>query len=159
MFDPTTFTGFHTWLSLLALASGAVTLAGLLSRRVPRGWTGAFLAFAIATSVTGYGFPMTGVITPAQVVGALALAILAAALLARHGRRPATYAACLVASEYLLAFVAVAQAFQKVPALAALGQGGFGAAQLIVLAGFLVLGVAVVRRFRGRALRPFRQVA
>ncbi|HEY8609731.1 MAG TPA: hypothetical protein VIL69_00390 [Roseomonas sp.] len=166
MFDPTSFTGFHTWLSLIALATGLVTVAGLLGSRRRPGWTAAFLATAVATSVTGYGFPPGDAVSPAQIVGAVALLILAVALLARYGARlagrwRAAYAIAIVASEYLLAFVGVAQSFQKIPALAATAPAGFAVAQLAVLAGFVVLGVLAVRRFHPPAplMPPLGKVA
>src|SRR5262245_39411469 len=57
MFDPTTLVGFHTWLSLVAMASGIYLVAGLLRGRVVRGWTAFYLVTAVATSVTGFGLP------------------------------------------------------------------------------------------------------
>jgi hypothetical protein len=60
MFDPTSFVGFHTWLSIIAILAGIPVAIGLLKgHTVPR-WTGIYLATAFATSATGYGFPFTG---------------------------------------------------------------------------------------------------
>src|SRR6202035_5563022 len=51
-----TFTWFHTILSLVALFSGLIVLGGILgSQRLP-GWTGVYLVTAVATSATGFGF-------------------------------------------------------------------------------------------------------
>lgn len=155
MFDITTFTGFHTWLSLIAIASGVLVLAGLFAARMLPAWTGVFLATSVATSATGYGFPFSGVL-PSHVVGAIALAILAVTLVARYGFHLARawrwiYAAGAVASLYLLVFVAVAQAFGKVPALHALAptqsEPPFAIAQGVVLALFIVLGITAARAF------------
>ena len=53
MFDPTTFVGFHTWLSLVAIVAGFPVTAGLLHGHTRPGWTGVFLSTAFATSATG----------------------------------------------------------------------------------------------------------
>lgn len=162
MFDVTTFTGFHTWLSLIAIATGVVVLAGMLSSRMMPVWTGVFLATAVATSVTGYGFPFTGIL-PSHVVGAVALGILAVALAARYTFHLARawrwiYAAGAVASLYLLVFVAVAQAFGKVPALHALAptqsEPPFAIAQGVVLIVFVLLGIGAARAFQPARVRP-----
>ena len=87
----------HTAISLVAIVAGLVVTAHLLSARVSRFWTDLFLVTAIATSVTGYFFPFSGV-TPAQIVGAVALAILAVVLFARHQFRLAGAWRCLRAS-------------------------------------------------------------
>ena len=156
MFDPTTLTGFHTWLSLIALVAGVFVVAGLLKSRDYMPWTALFLVTAVATDVTGYFFPVTGVL-PSHIVGAVSLAALAAAIVARYGAAYRglwrwIYAASMVAAQYFLVFVAVAQAFAKVPALNALGatpaDPAFGVAQLVVLAVFIVLGLKAVRGFR-----------
>ena len=164
MFDITTFTGFHTWLSLIAIASGVVVLAGMFGARLLPLWTGLFLATAVATSVTGYGFPFSGVL-PSHVVGAIALVILAVTLTARYGFHLARawrwiYVAGAVASLYLLVFVAVAQAFGKVPALHALAptqsEPSFAIAQGVVLIVFVGLGIGAARAFHPReAQRAF----
>jgi hypothetical protein len=158
MFDPTTYTGFHTWMSLIALAAGLPVVGGMLAGRERRGWTVLFLVTAIGTSVTGFGFPFNGVL-PSHVVGAVALAVLAIALVARYGRNlagrwRAAYAVAMVVSVYLLAFVAVAQIFQKVPVLAAMPPTNFAMAQLALLAGFALLTVRTVKRFRVDPLVP-----
>jgi hypothetical protein len=57
---------------------------------------------------------------------------------------------------YLNAFVAVVQAFQKIPALKALAPTGseppFAVAQLVVLAAFVAFGVLAVRKFHPSVL-------
>uniref|UniRef100_UPI001952D2E7 hypothetical protein n=1 Tax=Klebsiella pneumoniae TaxID=573 RepID=UPI001952D2E7 len=80
-----------------------------------------FLATAVLTSATGYGFPFNGLL-PSHVVGAIALVLLAVVLLARFVFRLAgswrwIYAAGMVFSLYFLVFVAIAQAFMKIPVL------------------------------------------
>ncbi|MFH5924410.1 hypothetical protein [Roseomonas xinghualingensis] len=152
MFDPTTYTGFHTWLSLIAMAAGFVAVAGLLAGRERHGWTVLFLVTAIGTSATGFGFPFQGVL-PSHVVGVLALLVLAVALLARYGRHlsggwRAAYVVTMVISLYLLTFVGVAQIFQKIPAFADTAPVGFALAQLALLVGFALLTMRAVKRFR-----------
>ncbi|MDG3440024.1 hypothetical protein [Nitrospirillum amazonense] len=155
MFDPTSYVGFHTDLSLLALAAGLLLLNGLFGSRVPPALTAVYLAAAVLTDLTGFGFPFAGFL-PSHGVGALSLLILAMAIAALYafGLRGAwrwIYAASLTASVFLLAFVAVAQSFLKVPALHALAPTGseppFGAAEGVLLLLFVVAGILATRRF------------
>lgn len=147
------FTLFHTALSLIAIVVGIPAMSGLLGRTPQHRATEAFLALAIATSVTGFLFPFNGV-TPAFLTGIAAMLVLGAVLLARYrfagvplARR--VYAGGMVVSLYLLVFVAVVQAYLKVPFLNRLAPTGtepaFVGTQLAVLLGFAVLGVAAVR--------------
>jgi hypothetical protein len=148
------FTLLHTAISLVAIVAGIVVVRQMLAAEVDRGWTRWFLAMAIATSVTGYFFPFAGV-TPAQIVGAIALVILALVLIAiRNGRRGPwrwIYALGTVASLYFLIFVLVVQSFKHVPFLNPLAPTGaeppFQIAQLAVLVLFIALGIQSVRRF------------
>ena len=156
MFDPTTYVGFHTWISLIALATGFVMTAGLIRGRDLPGWTAAFLVTAVATSVTGFGFPFTGIL-PSHIVGLVALLLLAVSIFARYrhhlaGRWRWIYAVTAVASVYLLAFVGIAQSFQKIAFLQGSGptpsHTPFAIAEVLVLAAFIGLTVAAVRTFR-----------
>lgn len=155
MFDITTLTGIHTWLSLIAIASGVVVTGGLFAARRLPGWTELFLATAVATSATGYLFPFNGVL-PSHIVGAVALVVLLVTLAARYalhlsGAARWIYAAGAVASLYLLVFVGVAQAFAKIPALKALAptqsEPPFAIAQGVVLLIFLGIGILAARAF------------
>jgi hypothetical protein len=161
MFDPTTLVGFHTWLSLIALASGFVVLAGLIHGQELPLWTTTFLATAVGTSVTGFLFPFNGFL-PSHGVGVIALVVLLVALLARYAFRLAAawrwiYAATIVASVYFLVFVAIAQAFLKIPALNALAptqsEAPFAVTQLVALALFLGLALAAAKSFRTPAAK------
>ncbi len=154
MFDPTTLVGFHTWLSLVGIAAGVVVVTGLISGAGTALWTSVFLITAILTSVTGYFLPAKG-LQPSHIVGAVALLVLALSLYARfakhlNGLWRAVDASALVASLYFLVFVAVAQAFLKIPALNRLaptgGEPPFAIAQGLVLIVFLGLGYAAVRK-------------
>lgn len=145
----------HTAISLIAIVAGIVAVKHLFDGRIDRFWTRLFLWMAILTSVTGYFFPFAGV-TPAQIVGLLALAILAAVLLAawrqRLGHWRWIYAGGVVASLYLLCFVLVVQSFKHVPFLNPLAPTGseppFKVAQLVVLVLFVAVGFGAVRKFR-----------
>jgi hypothetical protein len=159
MFDPTTLTGFHTWLSIIAIITGIIAVAGLVGGAVKPFWTEVFLLTAVLTSATGYLFPFNGVL-PSHIVGAIALVVLAIGLYALYGSRLAgaarwIYAVSAVISLYLLVFVAVAQTFIKVPAAHALAPTGseppFAIAQGVVLLLFVLIGIATVRGFRPAA--------
>lgn len=52
------FTAFHTAISLIAIALGIPLLIAMVRSRFPASLNGAFLAFTIATSVTGFFFPI-----------------------------------------------------------------------------------------------------
>jgi hypothetical protein len=160
-----TYTLVHVVISLIAIATGFVVLAGLLKNQRLDGWTAVFLVTTTATSLTGFGFPFVRLL-PSHIVGAISLVVLAVAVIARYRHRMArrwraTYVITAVMALYFNVFVLVVQSFQKVPALAALAptqsEPPFAIAQLIVLAAFLVLGYLAVVRFRekGAAARQF----
>ncbi|HVP42122.1 MAG TPA: hypothetical protein VMS96_01750 [Terriglobales bacterium] len=151
----------HVALSLAGIGSGIVVLWGLLSGKRLDGWTGLFLATTVATSVTGYGFPFHQLL-PSHVVGGISLVVLAIAIFARYSRRLAgpwwaVYVICASLALYLNVFVAVVQAFLKVPALKALAptqkELPFLAAQSVVLLVFLGFTVLAAKRFRIEPLR------
>lgn len=153
----TAITIVHTAISLVAIAAGAVAILGLFRGGAFRSWTRLFLVTATLTSVTGFVFPPGAAITPAQITGVVALVILAVVLLAFYRFHAAQawrwiYAAGIVASLYLLVFVGVAQAFQKIAFLNGLAPTGaetpFLVAQVATLAFFVVLGIMAARRYR-----------
>jgi hypothetical protein len=156
MFNILTFTGFHTWLSLIALASGALLIVDLLTSRLASRLTILFFVTAVATNVTGFMFPFTGFL-PSHGVGILSSVVLLAALLARYGFHLAgawrwIYAVCFVVGVYFLAFVAIAQIFQKVPALAAMGPTPFAVAETVLLISAIVLGIKAAKAYRPAAI-------
>ncbi len=53
-----TFTLLHVLISLVGIGSGLVVLWGLLKRKFLDGWNSLFLVTTVATSVTGFGFPI-----------------------------------------------------------------------------------------------------
>ena len=150
------YTVVHVAISLLGIGSGFVALFGLISGRRLDGWTAFFLATTVATSVTGFGFPIHG-FTPGLGLGVISLVALALAIYARYARRLAggwrrVYVITAAVALYLNVFVLIVQSFQKVPFLKALAptqsEWPFALAQLLALAGFLVLGFLAVKRFR-----------
>jgi hypothetical protein len=150
------FTLVHVVLSLVGIGSGFVVLLGLLNGKRLDGWTALFLASTAATSLTGFGFPFDHVL-PSHIVGVISLVVLAVAILARYVRHlagawRAIYVVSAVVALYLNVFVLVAQLFLKVPALHAMAptqsEPPFVVTQLLVMALFVVLGSAAVRRSR-----------
>ena len=151
-----TFAWVHTILSLVGLVSGLVVLIGLFGSKKLGGWTALYLASAVATSVTGFGFPFDK-FEASHWVGVLSLVVLAAAILARYvfhfaGAWRWIYALSVVLGLYFLAFVGIAQLFKKVPALAAmaptLSEPPFAITQLAATAIFFVLAIAAAIKFR-----------
>ncbi|WP_165253184.1 hypothetical protein [Paludisphaera soli] len=145
----------HVAISLAAIASGFVVLFGLIAGKRRDGWTAFFLATTVATSITGFFFPITR-LTPGLVLGAISLVVLAVAVYARYARRLAgawrpVYVVASMTALYFNVLVLIVQSFQKAPALRALAptqsEPPFLVAQLATLAAFLVLGALAVRRF------------
>lgn len=155
IFDLMTFTRIHVAISLIGIAAGFVVMYGLLTGRRLNGWTTLFLVMTVATSVTGFFFPLHG-FTPAIGVGIVSLLLLAVVIYARYSRHLAgawrwIYVVGAVGSLYLNVFVLIVQAFQKIPALKALAptqsEPPFLVAQLVALALFIALAIVAVRRF------------
>jgi len=150
-----TYTFLHVLISLIGIGSGFVVIYGLLTGKRLDGWTGLFLVTTLATSVTGFGFPFAHLL-PSHKVGIISLVVLALAILARYGFHLAgtwrwIYVVSAALALYLNVFVAVVQAFLKVPALKALAprqtEPPFLVAQLAVLMLFIGLTIVAVRRF------------
>lgn len=152
----TLFTQLHVLISLIGIASGLIVAAGLSANRANPRWTAVFLATTILTSATGFLFHSKA-IGPPHVIGAISLLILAVACYALYARRlsgrwRAVYVVTALLALYFNVFVAVVQAFQKIPSLHVLAPNGseppFALAQLVVLAAFGLLGFRSLRRFR-----------
>src|SRR5580704_12140386 len=150
------FTFVHVLISLIGIVTGAVAVFGLLSGKTLNGWTGVFLTTTVLTDVTGFGFPFEHLL-PSHKVGIISLAILAVAILARYafhlpGGWRGTYVVTALIGLYLNVFVAIVQAFEKVPALRAIAptqsEPPFLITQVVVLALFVVLDIIAVRNFR-----------
>jgi hypothetical protein len=150
------FTLGHVVISLAGILSGVVVMFGLLAGKRLDGWTAVFLATTVATSVTGFLFPFHHFM-PSHAVGLLSLVVLAFAIYARYprelaGRWRPTYVVCAVVALYLNVFVAIVQAFSKVPVLKNLAptqsEPPFALTQLAVLVAFVALGIVASIKFR-----------
>jgi hypothetical protein len=151
------YTVVHVVISLVGIATGLVVMLGMLKSKRMDALTAIFLAFTVATSVTGFGFVPLPPGSPAVKVGAISLVVLAIALVARYamrmaGKWRATYVVTAALALYLNCFVLVVKLFMKIPALHALAPKGneppFAVAQGVVLVGFVALTVLAVKRFR-----------
>ena len=150
------FTAFHTLISLLAIVAGFVVLALLIAGRMARAVTALFLVTSILTDVTGFMF-YKGSFGAPYIVGVVSMIVLLLACYALYGAKLAgawrgTWVVCAVIGLYLNCFVAVVQAFGKLPPLHRLAPTGseppFAIAQGLTLVVFIVLGTLAFRRFR-----------
>jgi hypothetical protein len=150
-----TYTVIHTILSLIGIAAGIVALFLMIGGRLSKGWTWLFLFTTILTSVTGFGFPVTGLM-PSHIFGVISLIVLAIALYALYSKHLAgawrwIYVVTAAIALYLNCFVGVVQAFQKLPPLQPLAptqsEPPFQIAQLVLLLVFIILGFLAVRKF------------
>ena len=155
LFSLSAYTVMHVVISLVGIATGFVVMAGMLKGQRLDTWTFWFLLFTLLTSITGYGFPFDHVL-PSHIVGAISLAVLVIAIVARYAFNHAgawrwIYVVTAVVSLYLNCFVLVVQAFLKVPALHTLAPKGnepaFALTQGLVLVLFVIAGFIAVRRF------------
>jgi hypothetical protein len=151
-----TYTALHVVISLIGIGSGLIVVFGMLNGKLLHGWNGLFLLTTVLTSVTGFGFPFEHLL-PSHIVGIISLIVLAVAIMARYAKNLAggwrrAYVVTASIALYLNCFVLVVQSFLKVPALHALAPEGkeppFLAAQLVLMAIFIGLGVGAAKRFR-----------
>ena len=149
------YTIIHTLISLVAIFSGLVVVLGLLGSKRLDGWTKWFLITAVATTVTGFFFPFHG-FTPAIGLGIISLPLLALTIFARYPKHLAgpwrwIYVIGAVICLYFNLFVAVVQAFEKIPALHALAptqaEPPFKLTQLVVLLVSALLAIVAAIRF------------
>ena len=156
-----TFTLLHVILSLAGIGTGFIVMYGLLNGKRLDGWTAIFFTTTLLTSLTGFLFPFEG-LKPSYIVGGISLVVLAIAIWARYGRRLAgatrwIYVVAAAIALYLNCFVAVVQAFMKIPALHALAPTGseppFLVAQSVVLAVFIWLTYLAAKRFHATPIR------
>jgi hypothetical protein len=156
----TTFTLIHTLISLVAIVAGLVVVGGLMAGARLDGWTGLFLVTTALTSITGFGFPFTKLL-PSHDVGILSLVLLVPVIIARYrkhleGAWRGVYVVGSMLVLYLNVFVLVNQLFHRIPALIVLAptqkEPPFLVTQLLVMALFVVLGIAAFRRFRPHAV-------
>ena len=150
------FTLIHVIISLMAIVSGFVLVAGFVASRRLDGWTALFLVTTAATSATGFFFPVHHLM-PSHVLGIISLLVLPVAIVARYRRRLVSswrwaYVVASMVLLYLNVFILVVQSFRKVPPLKAVAptqsEPPFAIAQLTVLVLFVVLTVLAAIRFR-----------
>src|SRR5213078_2149707 len=127
----------------------------MLAGRRLNGWTKWFLVTAVATTITGFFFPFHG-FTPAIGLGLISLPFLALTIFARYPKRLAgpwrwIYVIGAVICLYFNLFVAVVQAFEKIPALEAIAptqtEPPFKLTQLVVLLVAALLAIVAAIRF------------
>ncbi len=150
------FTLFHVAISLAGIISGFVVIAGMFQAKRLDGWTKIFLTTTIATSVTGFMFPVHRFMA-SHALGIMSLMVLGIALFARYKRGMAGgwrwgFVVTALTAQYFNVFVLVVQGFEKVPALKSLAptqtEGPFKVTQLAVLVIFIVLTVVAGVRFQ-----------
>jgi hypothetical protein len=142
-----TFTFLHVVISMVGIMTGIIVVAVMLQNGPIAGWNGFFLTTTIVTSVTGFFFPVKGLL-PSHIVGI--------ALFAYYGRRlvgpwRAVYVVSAVIALWFNVFVGIVQSFGKFAYLHNLAPNGseppFAVAQGAILILFVVAGVLAVRRF------------
>ena len=152
------YTLIHVVISLLGILSGFVVLFGLLTAKRLDAWTALFLTTTVLTSVTGFFFPVHRIL-PSHIAGIISLVVLAVAIYARYARGlngvwRKVYVVGAVLALYLNVFVAIVQAFLKIPALKAMAptqtEPAFKLTQLLVLALFIVLAVVATIKFTNK---------
>jgi hypothetical protein len=150
------FTVMHVGISLLAIATGLVVFLGMMKNRRLETWTAVFLVTTVATTLTGFMFPIVK-LTPAIVVGAISSLTLGVAIVALYLQRLAgpwrwIYVASAVVSLYFNCFVLVVQTFQKIAFFNALAptqqEPPFVVAQALVLVLFAAGGLFAAKRFQ-----------
>jgi mannose-6-phosphate isomerase-like protein (cupin superfamily) len=160
IFNLTTFTLIHVVLSLVGIFAGLVVVGGLLAGARLDGWTGLFLVTTALTSITGFGFPFVSFL-PSHGVGIISLVLLPIVIVARYrkqltGAWRRVYVVGTVLVLYLNVFVLVVQLFRRLPALIVAAptqkEPPFLITQLLIMALFVALGIAAVKRFRVAAV-------
>jgi hypothetical protein len=155
----TTFTIVHVLISLVAIVTGLAVIFGIIAGKKLGTLNTIFLTTTVATSVTGFGFPIVHV-TPAIILGIISLLVLAITIPALYvfkleGAWRKVYVIGATVALYFNFFVLIVQSFQKVPALKALAptqsEPPFAIAQLAALVLFILLGTLAVRASRTAA--------
>ena len=150
------YTVIHTLISLVAIFTGLIVVFGMIGGKRLDGWTKWFLITAVATTITGFFFPFHG-FTPAIGLGIISLPFLALTIFARYPKHLAgpwrwIYVIGAVICLYFNLFVAVVQAFEKIPVLHAMAptqsEPPFKLTQLIVLLVSALLAIVAAIRFR-----------
>lgn len=163
------FTTLHVIISLIAIATGFIVMAGMLGAKRLPGWTAVCLLFTVLTTVTGFMFPISG-FTPALGTGIVSSVLLIVALIALYAKHLTgawrwIYVVTAVAAFWFNFFVLIVQSFEKLsllnPAAPMVGppfaepvNTRFIIAQGIALLVFVLFGVIAAKKFRpGSPLR------
>jgi hypothetical protein len=150
------YTTIHVIISLIAIITGFVAVFEMIGNKRLGVWNAVFIWTTVATSVTGFGFPLTGV-TPGIIVGVISLVLLAVALAALYGQHLARswrwiYVVMAIGALWFNVFVGIVQSFQKIGALQALAptqsEPPFQIAQGVALVLVVALAVLALRKFR-----------
>jgi hypothetical protein len=164
-----TFTILHVVITLIAIVSGFIVMFALLSSRQPPALVAIFWLFTVATTVTGFMFPLNG-FTPAVGTGVVATLFFVAGLIAIYVKSYAgawrwIYVITMLVSLYLNVFVLITQSFQKLkllnpgapvvgPPFAEPIMTQFAIAQGVTIAFFVIVGIVAARKFRPLAALP-----
>ncbi len=148
------FTTLHVALSLIGIVTGLIALPAYAAGRWMPRMMALFLVTTLATTLTGFLFPI-GNFTPALGVGIISTLVLTIALVALYGyglngRARIIYTITATISLYLNMFVLIVQAFLKVETLNNLAPNGneppFVVAQTVLLVAAICLGWKATRR-------------
>ena len=129
------FTLFHVALSVVGILAGFFVVFGLISAKQSKIWTGTFLVTTVATSVTGFLFPLHKFL-PSHALGIVSIFVLALTIPVSERLR----INCSVFPED--SGTQGAGTTQSEPP--------FLGTQIVVMLIFIVLGVLATRRFPGR---------
>lgn len=150
------FTLMHVVLSMAGIGTGFIVMFGLLAGKRLDGWTMIFILTTMATCVTGFLFPFERLF-PSHVLGLSSLLVVVVVIWARYwfqleGAARWIFVVGVAIALYLNVFVAIVQAFRKVPSLNAMAptqtEKPFIIAQLVNLGIFVVLAILAAKRFR-----------
>jgi hypothetical protein len=147
-FGTPTFTLLHVVISLVGIVAGFVIVYGLFTGKSFRRWNLLFITTTLATSITGFLFPVERFL-PSHAVGIVSVVVLALAIVALYamglsGRWREIYAVTALIAFYLNLVVLAVQLFLKIPILRALAPKQtdlpFVFTQLVLLVVFIGLG-------------------
>lgn len=157
------FLALHVALSLVGIGAGLVALVAMGANRHLSGWAALFLGTTLLTDLTGFPLPPFG-LDPPRIVGIIDLGLVLGAVTALYlfGLSRAwrgSYVICSAAALYLNVFVAITQAFQKIPPLRALAPTQSELPFIVVqFAGLIALSILGLRAFRRFGHVGFRRV-
>jgi uncharacterized membrane protein len=150
-----TFTLIHVIISISGIFTGLVVVYEMTHGRDKTGWTAIFLLSTVLTSITGFFFHSKQ-IGPPHILGVASLVVLAVVIPALYvyhlsGSWRWMYIVGSVLALYFNAFVAVVQAFQKLPFLSGLAptqsEPPFLVVQFAVLIAFVITAIVSLRMF------------